>query len=152
MAGPERQCGLSRQGNSSRGGAPEICHERGRCAPFESRVAHYPPLRREMICSISELQANGLRVADEPWVDDYERLLGESKIVPASTEHGILGARITDVLSSGRALLISDRHALAYRHLELVRCGTPSVWSACRLSIDSPLQLFIVTLALRAAN
>ena len=54
-------------------------------------------------------------------MDDYDELLHEAKVVPATTEHSILGARITDVLASGRALLISDRHALAYRHLNLVR-------------------------------
>ena len=70
-------------------------------------------------------QANGVRVADEPWVADFERLIRSSKIVPATSEHGHYGPRIRSVLTSDRALLVLNDDPAAYRHLGLIRCARP---------------------------
>eukprot|EP00966_Prymnesium_polylepis_P219459 5077343-Prymnesium_polylepis.1 len=94
----------------------------GRCKAFEARLAHYPPLRREMICAIPALQAAGLRVVDTAWAAGYEELVATSKIVPATSELGLhLGGRVMTVLASGHALLIADREPSAYAHLGVVR-------------------------------
>ncbi|KAL1520758.1 hypothetical protein AB1Y20_022324 [Prymnesium parvum] len=55
MAFPAHDCGSLSEA--------EVCgtgstHGRQRCAAFESRVAHYPPLRRAMICSTPTLQVD----------------------------------------------------------------------------------------------
>ena len=99
--------------------ARAVCERRATCSNFEVRMAHYPKLRRAMACSVPELRAAGLRVMNG-LVSDYSLLVSTTKIVPATTEHSLLGVRIMTVLSSARALLISDRDEIAYSHLGLV--------------------------------
>lgn len=96
-----------------------VCEGHLKCPMFTRRITHYPALRRSMACSLSELRAEGLRVA-RGLVDDYELLVATTKIVPATTESSHLGPRILTVLASARALLICDDDPKAYKHLGLV--------------------------------
>ena len=67
-----------------------VCNNHERCPLFDIRTAHYPNIRRSMVCSISTLRAAGLRVING-MVDDYSLLVATTKIVPATTEHSLLG-------------------------------------------------------------